>query len=93
MHDTAPAARDLVAGVGAGRGVSVDEVAGLVEECLRSAGLTAQRLAALATVASKADEPGVVGAAARLELPVRAFAAAELARIEVPHPSAGVAAA
>ncbi|WP_411977092.1 cobalamin biosynthesis protein [Streptomyces solicathayae] len=93
VAEAAPGAeRDLVAGVGAGRGVSVDEVAGLVEECLRSAGLSAGRLAALATVAAKADEPGVVGAAERLGLPVRAFAAAELARIDVPHPSADVAA-
>ncbi|MFG2331401.1 cobalamin biosynthesis protein [Streptomyces sp. NPDC048604] len=93
-HITAPgASHGLVAGVGARRGVSVDEVVGLVTRCLREAGPAAGRPVALATVAGKADEPGVVGAAARLGLPLRVFAAEELARIPVPHPSAGVAAA
>ncbi|WP_418956338.1 cobalamin biosynthesis protein [Streptomyces tritici] len=71
----------------------MDEVAGLVRECLRSAGPAAGRLVALATVAGKADEPGVVGAAALLGLPLRVFAAQELARLAVPSPSAVVAAA
>ncbi|WP_406865276.1 cobalamin biosynthesis protein [Streptomyces sp. HUAS MG47] len=62
-------------------------------ECLRAAGPGAGRLVALATVAGKADEPGVVGAAARLGLPLRVFTAERLARIAVPHPSAAVAAA
>ncbi|MBT2504370.1 precorrin-3B C(17)-methyltransferase [Streptomyces sp. ISL-98] len=77
----------LVVGVGASKGASVDEVLGLVEETLASAGLSARSVAALATVDAKADEAGIVGAAARLGVPLTTYAAEELARIDVPNPS------
>ncbi|WTO71705.1 cobalamin biosynthesis protein [Streptomyces sp. NBC_00441] len=75
----------LVVGVGASRGVSADEVTGLVLEVLREAGLT--ELAALVTVTAKAREPGLLGAAARLGVPLRAYPADVLALVPVPHPS------
>ncbi|MGX1884084.1 precorrin-3B C(17)-methyltransferase [Streptomyces sp. NPDC055287] len=77
----------LVVGVGASKGVSVDEVFGLVEETLADAGLSERSVAALATVDAKAEEAGIVGAAARLGVPLRTYAAEELARIDVPNPS------
>ncbi|WP_434588402.1 precorrin-3B C(17)-methyltransferase [Streptomyces sp. A5-4] len=77
----------LVVGVGASRGVSVDEVLGLIEAALADAGLSARSVAALATVDAKADEAGIVEAAARLGVPLRTYAAAELAAVEVPNPS------
>ncbi|MFE9395846.1 precorrin-3B C(17)-methyltransferase [Streptomyces flavidovirens] len=77
----------LVVGVGASRGASVEEVFGLVEETLADAGLSARSVAALATVDAKADEAGIVAAAARLGVPLRTYAAEELARIDVPNPS------
>ncbi|WP_274556847.1 precorrin-3B C(17)-methyltransferase [Streptomyces spiramyceticus] len=77
----------LVVGVGASKGASVDEVFGLVEETLAGAGLSARSVAALATVDAKADEAGIVGAAARLGVPLTTYAAEELARIDVPNPS------
>lgn len=79
-------------GVGAGRGVSADAVLGLVEEALRDAGLPADDVVELATVAAKAEEPGLVLAAARLGVPLRSYPAPELARVAVPSPSAAVAA-
>ncbi len=79
-------------GVGAGRGVSADTVLGLIEETLRDAGLPADDVVELATVAAKAEEPGIVLAAARLGVPLRSYAATELARVAVPNPSAAVAA-
>ncbi|MET9512590.1 precorrin-3B C(17)-methyltransferase [Streptomyces flavidovirens] len=77
----------LVVGVGASKGASVEEVFGLVEETLADAGLSARSVAALATVDAKADEAGIVAAAARLGVPLRTYAAEELARIDVPNPS------
>ncbi|MFJ8646888.1 cobalamin biosynthesis protein [Streptomyces sp. NPDC093546] len=80
----------VVVGVGAGRGVSADAVLGLIEETLREAGLPVGEVAEVATLDTKADEPGVVAAAARLGVPLRGYAARELARVAVPHPSDAV---
>ncbi|MFD7711145.1 precorrin-3B C(17)-methyltransferase [Streptomyces sp. NPDC059786] len=77
----------LVVGVGASRGAPADEVHGLVEECLREAGLSPASLAALATVDAKADEPGIVAAAGRLGVPLVTYGPSELAAVEVPNPS------
>ncbi|CAM5714323.1 hypothetical protein SPURM210S_02492 [Streptomyces purpurascens] len=74
-------------GIGASRGVSVEEVLGLVEDTLREAGLSAASVAELATVDAKAEEPGVVEAARRLGVPLVTYSAGELAEVEVPHPS------
>jgi cobalt-precorrin 5A hydrolase/precorrin-3B C17-methyltransferase len=73
--------------VGASKGAPVEEVLGLVEEALRDAGLSARSVAELATVDAKAEEPGIVGAAARLGVPLVTYAAEELAAVEVPNPS------
>ncbi|MEV3872157.1 Rv2231c family pyridoxal phosphate-dependent protein CobC [Streptomyces sp. NPDC049906] len=83
----------VVAGVGTGRGVTADEVLDLVRAVLAEAGLDRDALGALATVDRRAGEPGLVGAARRLGVPLRAYPAAELARVTVPHPSPGTLAA
>ncbi|MFD3575955.1 cobalamin biosynthesis protein [Streptomyces sp. NPDC058644] len=83
----------LVVGVGASKGVPAEEVAGLVRDALRDAGLSPASVTALATVDTKAAEPGVVGAAARLGVPVVAYSADELAGVAVPNPSAAPLAA
>ncbi|MFC9750401.1 precorrin-3B C(17)-methyltransferase [Streptomyces niveus] len=77
----------LVVGVGASRGVGVDEVYGLVVDVLRDAGLSVLSVGELATVDAKADEPGIVGAAAELGVPVRTYPADVLASVDVPNPS------
>lgn len=78
-------------GVGARHGVTADEVLALAEGALAAAG--PGRVVALATVRAKAGEPGIVAAAARLGVPVRAYPAAELAGQRVPHPSVATHAA
>ncbi|ELP69652.1 precorrin-3B C(17)-methyltransferase [Streptomyces turgidiscabies] len=83
----------LVVGVGASKGAPVDEVLGLVQGALADAGLSVASVAALATVDAKADEPGIVGAAERLGVPVVTYSADELAGVEVPNPSAAPLAA
>ncbi|MEU0525816.1 precorrin-3B C(17)-methyltransferase [Streptomyces niveus] len=77
----------LVVGVGASRGVGADEVYGLVRDVLRDAGLSPLSVVELATVDAKADEPGIVGAAGRLGVPVRTYPADVLAAVTVPNPS------
>ncbi|MDT0453503.1 cobalamin biosynthesis protein [Streptomyces hesseae] len=77
----------LHVGVGARRGVSPDEVMGLIERALAEAGADADAIAALATVDVKADEPGLRAAALRLGVPLTAYGADALAAQPVPHPS------
>ncbi|MEW2625974.1 precorrin-3B C(17)-methyltransferase [Streptomyces sp. NPDC048106] len=83
----------LVVGVGAARGAPEDEVLGLIEKALREAGLSPRSVAELATVDAKSAEPGILGAAARLGVPVVTYSAPELAAVEVPNPSAAPLAA
>ncbi|MFE7898559.1 precorrin-3B C(17)-methyltransferase [Streptomyces sp. NPDC057424] len=77
----------LAVGVGASKGAPVEEVLGLVEDALREAGLSVASVAELATVDAKAGEPGIVEAARRLGVPLVTYPAAELAGVDVPHPS------
>ncbi|MFF1517421.1 precorrin-3B C(17)-methyltransferase [Streptomyces sp. NPDC058305] len=77
----------LVVGVGASRGAPVEEVLGLVGEALADAGLSVGSIAELATVDAKSEEPGILGAAGRLGVPVVTHTAAELAAVTVPNPS------
>jgi len=77
----------LVVGVGAGKGAPAEEIVGLIEEALVDAGLSAACVAALATVDTKAAEPGIVEAAARFGVPVLTYSADELAGVDVPNPS------
>ncbi|MFJ1544405.1 precorrin-3B C(17)-methyltransferase [Streptomyces sp. NPDC088246] len=77
----------LAVGVGASKGAPVEEVVGLIRDALHEAGLSPLSIAELVTVDAKADEPGIVAAASQLGVPLRTYAAAELARIEVPNPS------
>jgi cobalt-precorrin 5A hydrolase/precorrin-3B C17-methyltransferase len=83
----------LVVGVGASKGAPAAEVLDLIEGTLRDAGLCAKSLAELATVDAKADEPGIIEAAERLGVPVVTYPAEELAKVDVPNPSAAPLAA
>lgn len=78
---------DLIVGVGAGRGVSVDEVTGLVAAALAGAGLAPGCVTELATVEAKTGEPGLLAAAERFGVPLRGYGAEMLAAVEVTHPS------
>ncbi|MDO7910552.1 cobalamin biosynthesis protein [Pseudomonas sp. 22-AL-CL-001] len=70
-HDrTAPA---LFVGLGCRRGCSVDELALLLMQTLRARGWPVARLAGLASLTLKADEPGLRALAERLALPLRCF--------------------
>ncbi|MBO0653192.1 cobalamin biosynthesis protein [Streptomyces triculaminicus] len=75
----------LCVGVGACRDVAADEVLALVSGVLAEAG--GGTVAVLATVEARAAEPGLLEAAARLGVPLTAYAPAVLAAQPVPHPS------
>jgi len=74
----------LVLGVGTSSTTTPDEVASLVHTSLTSAGLSPSSLAAVATIDRRAHHPAILG----LGLPVLAFPADELDRVDVPTPSA-----
>ena len=77
----------LVAGVGASKGVTVDEVLGLLDEALAVGGLSRYSVAALATVDAKAEEEGIVAAAREGGWPLHTYPAGQLAAVSVPNPS------
>jgi len=83
----------LVAGVGASKGVTADEVLELLEEALAVGGLSRDSVTALATVDAKAEEDGIVTAARQGGWPVHSYPAGQLAAVPVPNPSDAVLAA
>ena len=80
----------LVVGVGASRGVSAEEVGDLIGSALERAGLSPLSVARVATVDVKADEAGIVAAAAQRGWPVVTYPAEALSAVDVPNPSAVV---
>ncbi|MER7893959.1 precorrin-3B C(17)-methyltransferase [Micromonospora sp. NPDC094482] len=83
----------LVAGVGASRGVPAGEVRELLHRTLADAGLSPASLRCLASADVKANEAGIVATAQALGVPLVTRPAAELAAVDVPHPSEVVRAA
>lgn len=83
----------LVIGVGGSRGVPATEILALLHAALGEGELSPTSVAQLATVQAKADEPGIVAAAAHLGVPLFVHSAQRLATVDVPHPSAAVHAA
>jgi len=83
----------LVAGVGASRGVTAEEVLGLIGEALAVGELAQGSVTTLATIEAKAGEAGIVEAARTGGWPLVAYPADRLAAVVVPTPSEAVAAA
>ncbi len=74
-------------GAGLSRGAAPEELAALVKEALEEAGLAAQSIAAIGTIAMKADEPALEALCAEYDAPLRLFSAKELADVDAPNPS------
>lgn len=83
----------LVLGVGASKGVSVEELEQLVATTLAEHRLAAGSVTTVATVDAKADEPGIVALCARAGWSLVTHPADQLALTEVPNPSPHPAAA
>ena len=60
----------MVAGIGCRRGASAEEIMAVIAEALDRLGLPRASLGALATLAEKAEEPGLYEASRRLSLPL-----------------------
>ena len=79
--------RRLFAGIGCRRGVAQDEILQALASVLDESGLAREGLAGLASVTLKADEDGLLGAAAHLGLPLEFFEPSVLDETPVPNPS------
>ncbi len=77
-----------VVGIGATSGVGVEEVLAAIDAVLPPDAGDVR----LATLAARAGEAGIRGAAEARGWPLTGYTAAELAPVMVPNPSAGVAA-
>ncbi|MEM6619426.1 MAG: precorrin-3B C(17)-methyltransferase [Pseudomonadota bacterium] len=82
---TVPAADRLVyhpqrhvLGLGCARGADPDAMAQMIDSVLQQANVAPEALAAVATVALKADEPAILAAAGHLGVPLRLFTPEEL---------------
>jgi cobalamin biosynthesis protein CbiG len=79
----------VVVGIGTSSGATIAEVAALVDETLAIVGLGRDAVVAVATIATKTDEPAV----ATLGWPVKGYGPDELRAVDVPRPSDTVMAA
>jgi cobalt-precorrin 5A hydrolase/precorrin-3B C17-methyltransferase len=77
----------LRVGVGASRGAPAEEIGQLIDDVLAELGVSHQSVRHIATVDAKADEAGLLAAAATRGWPVVTFPASRLAAVPVPHPS------
>jgi cobalt-precorrin 5A hydrolase / precorrin-3B C17-methyltransferase len=77
----------LRVGVGTTKGAPAEEIGDLIDGTLAELGLSARSVRYLATAEVKADEPGLLTAAAERGWPVVTFPASRLAAVPVPNPS------
>lgn len=75
---TTEALKDLIVGVGCRRGVKAEKVTRAVEEALELAGGALSRVRWLASADIKAEEEGLIEAAARLGIPLRFISSQEI---------------
>ena len=91
-HVLVAESRCLVLGLGCRKGLPPGELARLAESFLeqQAGGIRPEQIACLASCALKRDEPALAALARRWDVPLRFFAAAELAAVPVPTPSEAV---
>jgi cobalt-precorrin 5A hydrolase / precorrin-3B C17-methyltransferase len=77
----------LIVGAGSSRGAPAAEIGQLIDATLADLELSPRSVRYLATVDAKADEEGLLTAAAERGWRVVTFPAGELAEVPVPHPS------
>jgi cobalt-precorrin 5A hydrolase len=81
----------LVAGIGCNRNTAKDEIRGLLMAVMNNHRLAVGSLKSIASVSIKNDEPGLLGLAADLGLPITFFDKPELKQVEgIQTPSAMV---
>lgn len=85
--------RVLWLGIGCERGTSQSLIAAAIQQALHQSRLVMEAVAGVATLALKADEPGLLKFCEIANLPLTYFSAAELKNIAVPNPSSVIDAA
>lgn len=70
--------RTIVMGIGCESLASADEVGALAYRCLAKAGIAVRSVACIATLLSKAMAPAIQALSRNLDVPIRAFSAAQL---------------
>jgi cobalt-precorrin 5A hydrolase len=71
----------IIAGIGCGRETSSEDIVSLIVVALSNFGIAREKLTAIATETSKADECGIASAAQSLSVPVVGCAVADLGRV------------
>jgi cobalt-precorrin 5A hydrolase len=71
----------IVAGIGCGRETSSEDIVSLISVALSNFSIAPEKLTAIATETSKADQRGIAGAARSLSLPVVRCPIADLGRV------------
>jgi cobalt-precorrin 5A hydrolase len=79
--------RCLIAGIGCNRGTEAEEILGLIHRAFDKANLSRHSVGCLTSIEEKRDEAGLLEAARRLNVPLFFYQGADLAAVEVPHPS------
>ncbi len=77
-------------GLGCDRHTELETLAAAVSLALAQCGAHPDQVAGVATIDRKGDEPAILALASRHGWPLRLYSAAELARVQVPNPSATV---
>lgn len=72
----------IVAGFGCKKGASVASLEAAFAEALANAGLDREQIGAIATHDTKSGEPGLIGIAANLALPLLVFTTADMRDVE-----------
>ncbi len=85
-----PTAQKVMVGIGCDRGTPLTTLERCLDQALARAGLDRRVVEGLASIDLKGDEPALLALARDNDWPLRLFSAAELARVEVPNPSAVV---
>lgn len=83
--------RNLVVGIGCNRGTPAGEILDLLREVFLREKLSAASIRNLSSIDLKADETGLLGAAAALQRPVYFYPREAVEKITVPNPSEQVA--
>jgi cobalt-precorrin 5A hydrolase len=71
----------IIAGIGCGRGAPSEAIVSLIDAALSNFGIAREKLDAIATETSKADEDSIADAARRLSVPVIGCSITELGRV------------
>ncbi|MBW7957530.1 MAG: cobalamin biosynthesis protein [Deltaproteobacteria bacterium] len=78
--------REVVAGIGCGKGVPKEEIKKALRAALRKAGISPLSIRGLATIELKRGEKGITALAKEMRVSVEYFGSKRLARVRIPSP-------